>query len=68
MPTLDQMNRVWASEFEYFGGQDPMTYKPPGYNPDKDFSGEVIGHIEIDSETREPRLVIHKDPKKEEEI
>lgn len=54
MPTKRQLWQNWASEFEYFRGQDPRTYQPKG---PVSMTGEVIGTIQINPATGDLRII-----------
>lgn len=44
---MEQMYRLWDSEREFFGGQDPMNYKSKGPLA-MNFTGKTLGHIILD--------------------
>lgn len=68
MPTWEQIERCRAGE-KMLGITDEDRYGsehfPPGHIPKHhslpEFTGEVIGHWEIDPETNMPKLVLDKE-------
>lgn len=55
MPTSEQLDLLWESEFEF------KTNVPSNTKPVTKFTGKTIGHFEYDAENDDIKIVVDED-------